>query len=180
MKNVVSPVLFILSGLPASGKSTLSKFIAKRYNAVYLRIDTVEQGLRDLFKLKVEGEGYGLSYKIASDNLELGLNVVADSCNSINLTRKQWEDVAKSKDCSFINIEVICSNKNEHKKHAGTRKSEVKNLKLPSWASIENREHDDWESERIVIDTSDKTVNNTINELYEKIEGYLNEEKSYP
>ena len=178
MKNTDNSILFILSGLPASGKSTLSKFIAKKYNAIYLRIDTIEQGLRDLCNLNVEGEGYVLSYKIAIDNLKLGLNVVADSCNPISLTRKEWEGVAKLIDCSFINIEVICSNKYEHKKRVETRKSEIENLKLPNWSDIENREYHNWESERIIIDTASKTIDESINELCDKIEEYLNAEKS--
>lgn len=44
-------ILSILSGLPASAKSTLSKLIVKEYNAAYLRIDTVEQGLKDLYTI---------------------------------------------------------------------------------------------------------------------------------
>ncbi len=96
MDRLNKPILFILSGLPASGKSTLSKFIAKEYKAIYLRIDTIEQGLKDLCNIDVEGEGYRLAYKIAMDNLKLNLNVVADSCNPINLTRKEWEQVATS------------------------------------------------------------------------------------
>lgn len=67
---IVKPVLFILSGLPASGKSALAKLLAKEYDAVYLRIDTVEQGLRDICGLDVQGEGYRLSYRIAADNLK--------------------------------------------------------------------------------------------------------------
>lgn len=58
------PTLFILSGLPGSGKSTVSQFLAKRYDTLYLRIDTIEQGLRDLCHYDVEGEGYALAYKI--------------------------------------------------------------------------------------------------------------------
>jgi len=38
----MKPVLFIFSGLPASGKTALAKLVAKEYNTVYLRIDTVE------------------------------------------------------------------------------------------------------------------------------------------
>ena len=41
-------ILFIFSGLPAVGKSTLARFLVKEFGAVYLRIDTIEQGLKDL------------------------------------------------------------------------------------------------------------------------------------
>ena len=169
----MTPILFIISGLPASGKSTLSKLIAKKYNAFYLRVDTIEQGLKDLCNYNVQGEGYRLSYHIAADNLKIGHNVVADSCNPINLTRREWENVAKSNNSIFINIEIICSDKDEHRKRIETRISEIEGLKLPDWNDVENREYHQWESDRIVIDTANKTVEMCIEELENKIRKYL-------
>ena len=48
-------ILFIFSGLPAVGKSTLAMSVVKHFGAVYLRIDTIEQGLKDLCRINVEG-----------------------------------------------------------------------------------------------------------------------------
>ena len=168
------PILFVLSGLPATGKSTLSKFVAKKYNAIYLRVDTIEQGLKDLLNIDVQGEGYDLAYKIAVDNLKLALSVVADSCNPIEITRKEWERIAQSSNCDFINVEIICSDENEHKKRAESRISEIENLKLPNWTKIINREYHKWEQERIIIDTANKTVEESECELNRKIEHILN------
>jgi predicted kinase len=165
----MKPTLFILSGLPATGKSTLSKLIVQEYGAVYLRIDTIEQGLRDLCRFEVQGEGYRLSYRIAGDNLKLDRNVVADCCNPINLTRREWENVAKENNSLFINIEVVCSNKEEHKKRVETRKSEIAGLKLPVWEDVENREYHTWKKEHIIIDTVNKSVEESFEELKEII-----------
>jgi predicted kinase len=178
MNKLNKPIIFIFSGLPASGKSTLSQFVAKEHKATYLRIDTIEQGFRDLCNVNVEGEGYSLAYRVATDNLKIGLNVVADSCNPINLTRKEWEQVAKSNNCYFINIEIICSNKTEHKQRAESRNSEVENLKLPKWNDIENREYHEWETERIIVDTANKTIEESEMELRDKIEKIIIEKKS--
>ncbi len=84
------PILYIFSGLPGSGKSTLSQMVAQQLRAVYLRIDTIEQGLRELCAIDAQSEGYRLAYRIASDNLRVGLSVVADSCNPVELTRREW------------------------------------------------------------------------------------------
>jgi predicted kinase len=81
---------FIFSGLPGSGKTTLAKALARRIGGAYIRIDTIEQALRDLCAVNVEAEGYRLAYRVASDNLRAGLSVVADSCNPIELTRREW------------------------------------------------------------------------------------------
>lgn len=169
----INPILFIFSGLPGSGKSTLSQRIAKKYDASYLQIDTIEQGLRDLCNFDIEAEGYRLAYRIAADNLKLGHNVVADSCNPINITRREWENVATENDSISLNIEITCSDKNEHRKRAETRISEIDNLKLPTWEDIKNREYHPWNIEIITINTADKSINDSFKELDNKIYNYL-------
>lgn len=169
----MKPILFILSGLPGSGKSTLAQFWVKKYKIPYIRIDTIEQGLRDLCHIEVITEGYELSYRIAAEHLRLGLHLVVDSCNPINLTRRAWETIAKNNHGDFINIEVICSDKNEHRKRIETRRMEIENLKSPTWADIENRVFHPWESGRIVIDTAHKSIAESQKELDRKILGYL-------
>lgn len=169
----ISPILFIFSRLPGSGKSTLSQRIAKKYDASYLQIDTIEQGLRDLCNFNVEAEGYRLAYRIAADNLRLGHNVVADSYNPINITRREWENVAKENNNIFLNIEITCSDKNEHRKRVETRISETDNLKLPTWEDIRNQEYHPWNIEIIKINTADKSINDSFEELDKKIYNYL-------
>jgi len=39
-------LLIVFGGLPGTGKTTLAKAVAKRYAAVYLRIDTIEMAIR--------------------------------------------------------------------------------------------------------------------------------------
>ena len=151
------PMLYIFSGLPGSGKSTLAQALARQLNAVYLRIDTIEQGLRDLCSIEVQDEGYRLAYKIAFENLSVGLSVVADSCNPIELTRREWEQVARDAQADYVNIEVICSDSSEHRRRAEARGPEVSGLKLPTWNEIEKREYHDWTVERVVIDTAHKS-----------------------
>jgi predicted kinase len=163
------PILYIFSGLPGTGKSTLAKNIVKLLEAVYIRIDTIEQGMRDLCNFDVQGEGYRLAYKIAQDNLRIGNNVVADQCNPINLTRKEWNDVAIKNHSKYINIEIICSNKMEHKNRIENRKTEIENLKLPTYKEIMEREYEVWDEERIIIDTANKSIEECTEELMEKI-----------
>lgn len=160
------PTLFILSGLPGSGKSTLAQLLAREYGAVWLRIDTIEQGLRDLCSFKPQGEGYRLAYRIATDNLRAGVNVVADSCNPIELTRREWETVAHENGASAVNIEVICSDKGEHRRRVEMRG-------CPTWSEVENREYHPWTSEHITIDTAGKTAEQSFEELNKKLSSYL-------
>jgi predicted kinase len=159
------PTLYIFSGLPGSGKTTLAQMLARAVNAAYLRIDTIEQALRDLCAIEVEGEGYRLAYRVAADNLRSGLNVVADSCNPIALTRDEWESVAAEARTAFVNIEVRCSDPVEHRGRVESRKSSIPGLRLPTWQDVERREYDDWVTPRIVIDTAGRGEAECFDEL---------------
>jgi predicted kinase len=173
------PFLYIFSGLPGVGKSTLAKTVAKLLNAVYIRVDTIEQGLRDLCDFDVRGEGYRLAHKIVQDNLCVGNRVVSDQCNPINLTRKEWNEVAIKNNCNYVNIEIICSDKLEHKNRVENREKEIENITLPTWEEVMEREYDIWDEEHIIIDTAGRTVEECTVELMKKINTLSNENKYY-
>lgn len=162
-------LLYIFSGLPGTGKSTLAQELAKVSGACYLRIDTIEQAIRELCDFKVEGEGYRLAYRIAADNLRLGKNVIADSCNPIRLTRDEWNNVAIDNNAIAVNIEIICSDLHEHQWRVETRTSEISGMRLPTWEQVQNREYHDWHCNRLVIDTFGKSIALCGKELLEKI-----------
>lgn len=164
-----SPILYIFAGLPGSGKSTLSQRVAQHVNGAYLRIDTIEQALRDLCAVDVQGEGYRLAYRIAADNLRAGINVIADSCNPIELTRREWEQVALQVQVRYVNIEVICSDAREHRRRVETRASAVPGLQMPTWADVGSREYHEWTVERIVVDTAHKNEAECFDELVRKL-----------
>ena len=163
--------LYVFSGLPGAGKTVLSRRLASKVGAVHLRIDTVEQALRDLCRIAVEGEGYRLAYRIAADNLCLGVSVVADSCNPIELTRNEWETLARETKVRCVNIEVICSDALEHRRRIETRRSSVAGLILPTWEDVMHRDYHAWTRDRLVIDTARKTENESFEELLSKLNG---------
>lgn len=162
-------VLYIFAGLPGSGKTTLARKVAKELRAAYLRIDTIEQGMRDLCSFPVQGEGYRLAYRLAKDILSTGVSVVADQCNPLILTRDEWELVARELDSKFMNIEVLCSDLSEHKRRVETRMSNIVGLRLPTWGDVESREYHAWDRDRIVIDTAGKSEDEAFCELLNAI-----------
>lgn len=165
-----TPVLIILSGLPGTGKSTLAQRLARETGAVYLRIDTIEQALRDLCGIAVEGEGYRLAYRIARDNLLAGHDVIADSCNPIELTRREWEAVATETGGRHLNVEVVCSDPAEHRRRVEGRASEVAGLVLPSWDDVQRREYHPWDADRLVIDTAGRGIDESHAELSSRLQ----------
>ena len=83
------------------------------------------------------------------------MHVVADSCNPIELTRNEWEQVAEQTGADFVNIETICSDAAEHRSRIESRTSDIPGLKLPTWADVQRREYHSWTHPRMVIDTAD-------------------------
>lgn len=147
-------MLVIFAGLPGTGKSTLARALAESDGFTYLRIDSIEQALRDDGVAEIEGQGYAVAYAVAADNLKLGRSVIADSVNPIALTRDAWRAVAATAGVPAIDVEVICSDKAEHR-----RRLEACALTTPdhppvTWAQVEARDYDAWDRARIVIDTA--------------------------
>lgn len=165
----MKPILYIFSGLPGSGKTTLAREAAKILKAPYLRIDTIEHGLREICSVNVQGEGYRLTYRVAADNLRVGNDVIVDSCNPWELTRNEWEKVATDNDSHFINIEIVCSDSREHKTRIENRESDMPGFRLPTWRETQERDYHEWTRDRIVIETSGREVDECLAELLKQV-----------
>lgn len=167
-------MLVVFGGLPASGKSALSRGVAQAIGAVHIRIDTIEQSIRDAGG--VEGEvgpaGYVVGYKIASDNLLLGMSVVVDSVNPIAITRNAWKKVGDQAGVCVIEVEVICSDSTEHRRRVETRSIAIEGLKLPTWKDVTTREYEPWEREHLVIDTAGHSVAESVQQSIELVRSH--------
>jgi predicted kinase len=106
---------------------------------------------------------------VASDILSVGVSVVADSCNPIALTRREWEQVALGAGVRYINVEITCRDVREHRSRVETRTSTVPGLRLPTWAEVESREYHAWTGERIVLDTSGRPEIECFEELLSQL-----------
>lgn len=148
-------MLIIFGGLPGTGKSTIARLLAERMGAVYLRIDRIEQAIRDsgLIKNDVADAGYRVAYGLAEDNLKLGRAVVADSVNPIAITRRAWRKAAAQAGVDYLEVEVLCTDTLEHRRRVEKRRSEVAGLCLPNWADVEAREYEPWTDAPVRVDT---------------------------
>lgn len=149
-------MLITFGGLPGTGKTTLAKQLSRQISATYLRIDTLEQGLRSIadFPEKYPALGYSLAYSLTRENLSLGQLVVTDSVNPIELTRKAWAKIALETGVQLIEIEIICSDSIEHRRRVETRTSDIPGLRLPTWEQVITREYDPWITPHLIIDTA--------------------------
>lgn len=159
------PTLYIFSGLPGTGKSTLSIALARSCHAIYLRLDTIEQAIRRSTRLDVGPEGYEVAHALAGDNLEIGLDVVADSVNPLAITRSAWRDAALANDSAFVEVEIVCSDAEEHRRRVEERKTAISGLTLPTWQQVLDRDYVEWTSDRIVIDTAGESPQQSIRKM---------------
>ncbi|MEU1193506.1 AAA family ATPase [Streptomyces sp. NPDC005859] len=152
-------MLVVLGGLPASGKTTLARLLAARTGAVHLRVDTIEQALvrSGLTRHPVGPAGYVVGYALAEEHLRQGLTVLAESVNPLGVTRDAWRDCAVRAGVRCVEVEVVCSDADEHRERARARTVDVPGLPLPGWEQITGREYEVWARDRVVVDTAGRT-----------------------
>jgi len=120
-------------------KTTLARHVARTRKALHLRIDTIEQALRDTGATLDRPEGYMVGCRVAADNLRLGCDVVADSVNPLNITRSAWREVAISAEVRSIEIEVTCSDVDEHRARVESRLGDIPGQPSLTWNDVQTR-----------------------------------------
>jgi predicted kinase len=157
-------MLIIFAGLPATGKSTIARALARESAAVYLRIDSIEQAMRDSHTANqvLDDTGYRVAYAVAEENLCLGRIVVADSVNPIELTRLTWRGVATNACVRSLEVEVVCSDGEEHRRRVESRRFDIPGLKLPSREEVVSREYQNWDRPHLVVDTAQMSADDCL------------------
>ncbi|MBB4198076.1 kinase [Rhodoblastus sphagnicola] len=157
---MAEPKLIILSGLPGVGKSTLARALALELGALWLRIDSIEQGIRDsgVAKGSLDDAGYRAAQAIAADNLGLGHIVIADCVNPWEITRDAWRAVGVGAGVPVVEFELVCSDREEHRARVESRTVAIANLTPPSWEEVLARDYRPWRRAPVRIDTAGKSV----------------------
>lgn len=114
--------LIVLSGLPATGKSTLARFLAQelkiplfskdRYEALLMR-----QGLTDGHSIY----SYHLLLDSADYHLELGLSVVLDAVFPLAGFRQTLHEIVTRQTAQLKILHTYCSNENLHRQRLESR-----------------------------------------------------------
>ncbi len=162
-------MFIIFAGLPGCGKSTIAQALAKRLGAAYLRIDSIEHAILDA-QIEPGAAGYLVAYRLAADNLRSGLMVIADSMNPLQITRDAYRRVAEQAGVAFLEVELICSDKIEHRRRVETRSATVEGLALPTWETVEARQYEQWDRAHLQIDTATLSIAESVELLAAEVD----------
>lgn len=164
--------IYVFSGLPGVGKTTLAKQLAQAMpNTAYFRIDTVEYYLKKAYSQELNKQGYEIVYYQAKENLELGKSVIIDCCNPILESRELWNSLSQINNTKVINIEIMCSDIQAQQNRIETRYKSNPN-KYPTWQDVVNRDYQVWNESIIKIDTAETDIIESFNILINQLEEY--------
>ena len=168
---MAAAMLIVFSGLPATGKSSVARALALRLDAVWLRIDSIEQAIRESGAVPgtIGDAGYRAAHAAAKDNLRMGRIVVADCVNPWMLTRNAWRDTGLGSGARVVEIETICSDAAEHRRRVEGRVSDVPGLVLPTWAQTMARDYHPWDRDHLVIDTAGVSIERCVEQAFAAI-----------
>jgi predicted kinase len=157
-------MLISLSGLPWVGKTTIACELARQIGAVHLRIDSIEQAIRESGVVKDNASyqvAYRVAYAVAEENLRVGRTVISDCVNPIPQSRDAWLQVAKAAGVVAIEVEVICSDATEHRRRLETGAAVENTGEPPRWQHV-LRNYQAWDRPRVVIDTARQDVSEAV------------------
>lgn len=175
-------MLIVFNGLPGTGKTTLAQALARQIGAVYLRIDVIEQAIRDAGVLAgdVGASGYGAANALALSNLRLGQTVVADCVNPVQESREAWKTSAATAGVALLDVRVICSDRQEHQRRVETRTGDIPGLAPPTWESVLAHEYEAWAKVPLTLDTALMTPDQAVTRLLATLKAHSPSPSSTP
>ena len=98
---------------------------------------------------------YNVGAAVAEDQLRLGLTVIADAANDLEVGRSIWRSAAERARAEWRVIEVVCSDETTHRQRLEARRRHLEPFPEPTWDDIVQRRADaeSWSEDHLVLDS---------------------------
>jgi predicted kinase len=130
--------LVIFSGLPGTGKSTLSSRLARELRWPLLCIDDVVGDVPDDAGIAFWDSKVAILLGLIETQLELGLDVIADSV-FMNMDRHHAQQLARKYNARFLPVYVFVSDENVWKERVEARFDELNHKDVATWERIQHQ-----------------------------------------
>ena len=154
------PLLVVVGGLPAVGKTAVCRALLGERPITppmtWLRVDSIEQALRRSGEMAPDmpgGAGYYAAAAVAGDVLSTGGDVLVECVNPLPITRRLWERTAVDAGSRLLQVELVCSDRDEHRRRVEQRVSDIEGLVLPDWRDVLQRDYAPWPEADLRLDT---------------------------
>lgn len=154
------PLLVVVGGLPAVGKTAVCRALLGERpmtpTMTWLRVDSIEQALRRSGEMAPDmpgGAGYYAAAAVAGDVLSTGGDVLVECVNPLPITRRLWERTAVDAGSRLLQVELVCSDRDEHRRRVEQRVSDIEGLVLPDWQDVLQRDYAPWPEADLRLDT---------------------------
>jgi predicted kinase len=152
-------VLILMSGPPGVGKSALADALGRHLGAPVMSVDPIEaaiwrSGIRPSFETGVAA--YEVAAALARHQLTLGMHVIGDAVNAVEVARESWRQAARDAGAPWRVVEVVCSNLAMHRSRLAARQRSLPGFPEPTWEEVERRieEFEPWPEPTLIVDSA--------------------------
>ena len=149
-----------MSGLPGSGKSTLSEAIAERLKLPLFSVDPIESAIIKAGIAKSFETGYAaylVAETLAQEQVKLGNSVIIDAVNAEDEAKQVWIDCSARLNIPLIIIECVLKDTNLHRTRIESRIRDLHGIDEITWERVQERRkaYTPWKQDVLSVEMSD-------------------------
>lgn len=162
---MTSPKLIVMSGLPGSGKSTMSEAVAKALKLPIFSVDPIESAIirAGITKSFETGHAaYLVAENLAQEQIKLGNSVVIDAVNAEDEAKQVWTDCAKRLNVPLVLIECVMKDEKLHRQRLESRVRGLPGFEEITWDRVEERRkaYTPWQQKTLKLEMEDERDKN--------------------